>query len=301
MTDPIFTSSLAPAMNDFVALKRIAGYKYESGALRLGYFDRYLHEQSFVGMVLNNEILAGYTTYLLSTGPYNRYTQMVVARDFTNDYQRIEPKSAVIEANPFKRPRPTIPYIFTTDDISDLMQAASALKPAHSIKPYTFPTLIALLYVTGMRISEALHLTIKDFYQEPNRLFISKSKFDKDRWVVLRDSTACALRAHLEVCKSFAPQVPETPIFLNQKGTALSYSTAGEVFQALLKKCQIGSNWQGASPRLHGLRLSVFPRWCGSSERPGIRFPLPISIRSYPRQKGSLFPGSIPINRQGTI
>ena len=254
MSDPIYASSLAPHMRGFVALKRAVDYKYEKGALRLHYFDRFLQERGFDCSALSGEIVTGYHEALLSTGPYARYTRMVVAVDFTRYYQRAEPRSAVIGTNPFKRPEPTLPYIYTSDDIGNLMQTATALKPVHSIKSDVFRTLIALLYVTGMRISEALHLTIKDFHHQPNRLFISKSKFDKDRWLVLRDSTVSALRSYMVVRRRFATEEPDAPFFLNQKGAALSYNTAQSCFRALLNKCLIGSNWQGASPRLHGLR-----------------------------------------------
>ena len=254
MKSPTFISSLAPAMSDFVALKRAAGYKYEKGVQRLSRFDRYLHEQQFQESVLSKEILMGYQTALLSTGPYARYTRMVVAGAFTRYYQRVEPQSAVIAVNPFKHPKPTLPYIYTFDDINILLQTAMALKPVQSIKSHVFTTLIALLHITGMRISEALHLTLKDVHHQPNRLFISKSKFDKDRWLVLRDSTASALKSYMVVRQRFAPEEPDEPLFLNQKGAALSYNTAQSCFRELLKKCLIGTHWQGASPRLHGLR-----------------------------------------------
>ena len=34
----------------------------------------------------------------------------------------------------------------------------------------------------------------------------------------------------------------------------MSYRTAQEGFSNLLDQCRIGADWQGASPRLHGLR-----------------------------------------------
>ncbi len=58
----------------------------------------------------------------------------------------------------------------------------------------------------------------------------------------------------MAVRQHFAPEEPDAPFFLNQKGTALSYHTVYPGFRALLKKCEIGSNWKGSSPRLHGLR-----------------------------------------------
>ena len=54
------------------------------------------------------------------------------------------------------------PHIYTTDEIGRLIEAALRLRPMGGLRPYTYSTLIALLSATGLRISEALKLTIAD-------------------------------------------------------------------------------------------------------------------------------------------
>jgi len=56
----IFTRCLAESMTKFVAMKRIQGFKYEAGAIRLSYFDRFLTEYNISSMILTPEQLKDY-------------------------------------------------------------------------------------------------------------------------------------------------------------------------------------------------------------------------------------------------
>ena len=53
------------------------------------------------------------------------------------------------------------PHIYTTDEIGRLIEAALRLRPMGGLRAYTYSTLIALLSATGLRISEALKLTMR--------------------------------------------------------------------------------------------------------------------------------------------
>ncbi len=254
MSTPFFNSNLAGPMSDFVVMKQVQGFKYEVGAMRLGLFDQFLAEQQSSSLVLTAKQLDDYQDTLAKLGEVNRFVLSVVARDFTRYYHQIVPKSSVLETIPFKRPESSKPFIFSEDEINDLMQAARQMGPVNSLRPSVYATLIGLLYTTGLRISEALSLNIGDFHELPYRLFIKDSKFGKDRWVVLKDSVAHALNSYLEVRRRFAPNEPNQSFFLNQKCGATSYPTAWKVFRGLLDQCLIGVNSQGCRPRLHSLR-----------------------------------------------
>ncbi len=250
----IFNSPFAKAFVGFVDWKRTQDLKYVVGERRVGYFDRFLADQKIESLVLTTELLQAYQTDVAPRGETERYTRFLVARDFARYYQQIVPESAVVGTMPFKKPKASSPFIFTLDHIRALRQAARELKPADTIRPHVMATLIGLLYATGMRIGETLRLTIKDFQADPHRLFIANSKFGKDRWVVLKDSTALALIAYLEVRRRFARLVPDGPFFLNQNGGALSYSSVQPCFRGLLDQCRIDPDCTGARPRLHALR-----------------------------------------------
>ena len=75
------------------------------------------------------------------------------------------------------RKRRRTPHIYTTAEIGRLVDTALWLRPMGGLRPYTCATLIALLSATGLRISEALKLTIADVTSDG--LLIRETKFRK--------------------------------------------------------------------------------------------------------------------------
>ena len=57
------------------------------------------------------------------------------------------------------------PHIYSAEEIDRLIEAALRLRPKGGLRSLTYATLIALLSVTGLRISEALKLTVADVTQ----------------------------------------------------------------------------------------------------------------------------------------
>ena len=86
---------------------------------------------------------------------------------------------------PGTRHRP-LPYIYPPDEARRLVEAAARLGPAGSLRPRTIGTLLALLFATGLRISEALALRRADVTQDG--LVIRTTKFGKTRLVPLHPS-----------------------------------------------------------------------------------------------------------------
>ena len=77
--------------------------------------------------------------------------------------------------------------------------ATRQLWPTGSLRKLTLETLLGLLISTGLRIGEALRLTIRDVQvdREPPRLEIYHTKFRKSRFVPVHPTTADRLRAYL--------------------------------------------------------------------------------------------------------
>ena len=85
-----------------------------------------------------------------------------------------------------RRQRP-MPYIFSDDEIAQLLSAASRLGPPGSLRPQTYSTLFGLLAVTGMRVSEARNLHLHDVTRDG--LLIRETKFHKSRLLPLHETT----------------------------------------------------------------------------------------------------------------
>ncbi|UCG89162.1 MAG: tyrosine-type recombinase/integrase [Gemmatimonadota bacterium] len=146
--------------------------------------------------------------------------------------------------------RPT-PYIYSAQEIATLLQACLELGPAGGLTPRTFVTLFGLLVSTGLRISEALHLTRQDVDLETGMLYITETKFSKSRLVPLHASTTRELRAYAEHRDRRHPVFCTDAFFVTDKGTPLKYKKTSVVFA----KLRGGLDWERPhTPRIHDLR-----------------------------------------------
>jgi integrase len=148
--------------------------------------------------------------------------------------------------SPKRRP---VPYLYSQEEIRQLLAAARQLPPIDSVRPHTYATVLGLLAATGLRVSEALTLHMADL--APLGLLIRKTKFQKTRLVPLHDTTVQAL---VQYRSRWRPrQSGEAVLFLDEDGHPLQYGKFYRTFQQLVKACQL-SRPTGRRLRLHDLR-----------------------------------------------
>ena len=145
-----------------------------------------------------------------------------------------------------KRRRP--PHIYSDAEFSCLIEAALRLGPKGGLRSLTYASLIALLSATGLRISEALKLTVADVTHDG--LLIRETKFRKTRLVPLHDTAAAGLRRYLARRQ---PCSNDDPVFIGKHGGALRYIAVKETFDRLVRKARIAPTARHR-PRLHDLR-----------------------------------------------
>jgi len=139
------------------------------------------------------------------------------------------------------------PYIYSDEEVLALIGACRQLTPVNGIRPHSHATLFGLLACTGMRISEALHLTIDDFDPERRIITIVEGKFHKSRLLPLRPSTTKALIAYKDLRKVRHP--PTKALFVTELGTSLKYLKVLMTFRMIAEKL----NWS-RDTKIHGLR-----------------------------------------------
>ena len=145
-----------------------------------------------------------------------------------------------------KRRRP--PHIYSDAEFNCLIEAALRLGPKGSLRSLTYASLISLLSATGLRISEALKLTVADVTRDG--LLIRETKFRKTRLVPLHDTAAAGLRRYLARRR---PHSDDDPVFIGKHGGALRYIAVKETFDRLVRKAGIAPAAR-RRPRLHDLR-----------------------------------------------
>ena len=148
-----------------------------------------------------------------------------------------------------KRHRP-VPYIYTQDEARRLVEAAAQLGPGKSLRPRTMSTMLALLFATGLRISEALALRIADV--TPDGLVIRKAKFGKTRLVPLHTSAQSGIEHYLDRRRAVAGS--DDHLFVSIKGTRLSYGGVRKAWRKVLREAGLPARSGGRRPRVHDIR-----------------------------------------------
>ena len=115
--------------------------------------------------------------------------------------------------------------------------------------------IILLLATSGLRISEALHLTLQDVDLEDGVLSIHQSKFRKSRLVPLSVGTLKVLNRYHELRVAVAPTGPAEAFFVSGCGKAYSTSTVQGMFRDIAIQAGLRGP-KGRGPRLHDLRAT---------------------------------------------
>jgi integrase len=254
MSQTTFRSVLAPAMNGFVAFQRAHGYGYDSGTVSLWYLDRFLIRSAHVRQDLTADILGRYAASMRSLAPNTQYGRLSSARVFARWLRRLVPGSATVERIPVRRPALPRHCLYSRGEVAAIIQAARQMGGrSGTIRPLCHATLVGLLYATGLRIGEALALSIGDVDPAAGRLTVRRGKLGKARNAALSASAAAAVGRYLDARLRFAPNGRDAPFFINNKGGRMSYSSAAKEFKILLRARGVGAG-AAQEPRLHDLR-----------------------------------------------
>jgi integrase/recombinase XerD len=148
--------------------------------------------------------------------------------------------------------RRATPYLFTNADIQAVMKAADQLFTP--LRAATTKTLLGVLAVTGMRIGEALRLTIADLDLDGGVVQVVNAKFGRQRLVQLHPSSCQAVAGYLHLpVRQRLGIAPERPVFVTTKGAAVHERTAHGALHQMIRHAGLPVR-AGARPRPHDLR-----------------------------------------------
>ena len=162
-----------------------------------------------------------------------------------------DPRHEVPPRNEFPRcPRPRTPYIYTPTEAQMLVDEAASQAPPGPLQPFTFSALFALLFATGLRVSEALALSFDDVTDDG--LVIRNAKFHKSRLVPLHDTAKMGLEQYLVRRRAIVTATDR--VFINTQGGPLGYRTVNDLFRKIRRTTCLHRPADQLRPRIHDIR-----------------------------------------------
>jgi site-specific recombinase XerD len=246
---------LSAVVSLYVSHKRTLGQRYRAEEAILRAFCKAVGD-SPIANVEAEDVL----TFLNGSGPVTEY--WAKKHRVLSGLYRFALVRGMAEHSPLPRniPKPTVPpfvpYIYSREELKRLFDAVPvACAGRVPIDEEVFKTLLLLLYGAGLRIGEALALTMGDLYLHEAYLRVSEAKFFKSRLVPLGKDLNVALSKYVVSCQELHGSAEEAPLFCFRDGSPLSQSASRSAFRRL--RAHAGLRREGGArrqPRLHDLR-----------------------------------------------
>jgi integrase/recombinase XerD len=248
-----FQSIYAKHLIDFVEMKKSLGFKCKTLLVHLRHIDLYAKNEISSG--ITREFAERWGTKRTNESDNYRYSRVGILIQFCTYLSNIGIPSYIPKLPPF--PKSTfIPYIYTPEEIEKIFSAVDNLRLCDAMMQsaiFSVPTIIRLLYATGIRISEVLSLKDEHVNMDEQYLLITDCKNKKERLIPISTSLT-------SVCKQYIEQRNRLPIlresgyfFVKLDGKKCTQLAVTNWFKKCLREASIKKQDRGL-PRVHDLR-----------------------------------------------
>jgi site-specific recombinase XerD len=246
---------LLELITQYIEYKRSFGMHFRQEAFTLKSFSKAVGNINIKN--INTESVKTYiagngTTTSSSCQKYdtlNGFYKYIISRGYLN--------SSPLPTTRPKRSRSNNAYIYSTNEFIRLLKATKILNETKShIDTVTLKSLLLLLFNTGLRIGEAISLTLKNISLSTNIIRICHTKFFKSRLVPISPKLGIVLQNYInKKYKKITVKSENSFLFIKKNGYQLTYSSIHRAFRKLCDYCCIHRN-DGTpyQPRIHDIR-----------------------------------------------
>jgi integrase len=247
----------ADLIRQYVDYKRSLGFKMEDTEKKLRGFDTLTIDRNEDKIGISKELFEAWISAASTQESANNRCQRI---------KRLYGFSAYLQFRGYNSYMPKLPkcqshftpYIYTKQELNSLFRESDKLLASQG-RAYSqscvMPTLLRMLYATGIRISEALKIKNRDIDLETGYIVLRECKNGQDRVVPVSLSLK-------EVCKDYTLykqlqgiSTEKEDFFFIAQGKKPCYGgTIYRIFRSILFRSGISHGGRGKGPRLHDFR-----------------------------------------------
>lgn len=254
MNNIIYRGPFKDHIKDYIELKQAVGYKYNTEAKNLQRFDKFTSTKYPNATVFTKGIALDWCSKKTYETQTNQCSRASLTRQFGKYLDSIGIKAYIIPKGYYPTQAQYIPHIYTTDELIKFFAETDKCRYCSECpyRHYIMPVIFRMIYMCGLRASEARLLKVADVDLENGVLTIKQSKKDNCRLVPMSGFLT-------EYCRIFSKQVHSNPVAENYYFPALGGKpmTLGNVyknFRRFLWRAKISHGGQGLGPRIHDFR-----------------------------------------------
>jgi integrase/recombinase XerD len=249
-------NTLSQELDRYLNIRRALGYDLRTAERILCKFIRFAEQQSADHITTDLFLRwrdgfghAHRPTWAARLGMVRLFAQWLHGMDPRHEV----PPSGLIPGR-FRRPRP---YIYSEQEILDLIATAAELPSVNGLRGLTYSTLFGLIAVTGLRIGETIALDVSDVDLESGVLTVRRGKLGKARLLPVEASTQAQLTAYAKARDRLLGTRPES-FFVSDHGTRLTDCCTRYNFAVVCQRMGLRTHQRfyrhGRGPRIHDLR-----------------------------------------------
>lgn len=249
-----YLSTFAPYIIGLIEQKRALGYKYncESGILRR--FDQFCKKHHPVATHLTHTIIMDWAKPRINENPSTLQNRLTPVRELAKYMARLGLESYIMPKGLMPRVPRYMPHIYSNDELkrifaqTDNCHYCSAVPYRHLVMPIFF----RLLYVTGMRLSEARLLKVGDVDLDNGVIIVHHAKGGKHRQLPVSQEIHERLIKYCADVHMFSKS--EDWFFPGFAGKPMTLSNVNSNFRKFLWQARISHGGRSKGPRVHDLR-----------------------------------------------
>jgi integrase len=264
------------AVEAYVEIRRSLGFKLLETKASLIKFASFLEQRGAAHITVS--LAMEWAQQEKTARPAEWARRLSFIRGFARHWSAHDPQTEVPPSGLLPhRPGRAHPYLYSDDEVRQLLEAALQLPSAHGLRGPTYRCLLGLLAVSGLRISEARNLKTDAVDLNEGILTIRGAKFGKSRLVPIHPSTRTVLSDYASRRDRFLARRPES-FFVSGRGTRLDGADVRRTFYYLSRQIGLRGASDSHGPRLHDFRhrfaVKTLVQWYRSGQDVERRLPI---------------------------